>query len=281
MDTIPTRRQIVGWCSAVTEHRGKLLRPESGTGCSGLNLATTRVSVMEKNILRSAYLLGFQGTGSELEGESAATVLTRPENSSINLFVDSISETNSGTHTKYYTLRDRVERVLDDLVTLIDYQDKIANQDGYWVASPLEDVKNGMKRKVVGYDLKDVVSFRGVSQRVEYFSNLGYGWTQYARAIKALVIFGRGFEDLIVPVDGQHSCTQWKVVPSGQNYLCATITTLRRIQIATPGPKPGRHELHGGISWSSPNRDVFTRCHCLNTETPRQAKPTSGLCSSS
>ena len=118
----------------------------------------------------------------------------------------------------------------------------MATLDGLWIRKPVRI----MARKAAGFDFWDVLR-RGESipNRVCEVSVHGRGWVDDVRSVKAMVIFGSDFGELI-RAGGKDVCPGWKSVPASENLMCASIKSLKVVQ----GTKSGalsRGELASGI----------------------------------
>lgn len=198
----------------------------------------------------------FNGT---LRGDTAVEILTDLDNLDIKLFVeDRRPVAGGGMEDVYCYFRDRVQDILRNLDTLIDYQVQAATRDGYWFhqSGPI------MKKTAVGFDFWDVAKpAPSITRRYHTLDTWGYGWVDYIRSIGATVIFGNGLGELIRS-ETAGPCTGWASVRTGRDLLCTSIRTLKIIS-ATMGTCLGEGELTSDMFWSS-RSPLFTKCPCLS-----------------
>lgn len=91
---------------------------------------------------------------------------------------------------------------------------------------------------------------------------MGYGWVDFMRSIGAVVLFVRGFGEIIRPAQcGSEMCLNWKSLPSHRYYLAISMADLSKIMAkhGDPGATPPRpvHEL----LWHCPT-GVISTCSC-------------------
>ncbi|MBE3045240.1 hypothetical protein IMZ48_22345, partial [Candidatus Bathyarchaeota archaeon] len=202
----------------------------------------------------------------EFKGACPMEVLNDPENLNTPLYLDDRRRNSSGDiEDVFYTLRDRVMAVIKHLESVVDHQAQVAAQDGIWIRTST----GFLARKAAGFDFWDVAkpdkSIHGKVCQVN--DHYGHGWVDYVRSVKAMVIFGSDFGELI-RAGGKDVCPGWKSVPPGQNLMCASIRTLKVVRGAkSVAAALGRGELARGIIWSSHSRP-FTPCQCLALQPP-------------
>jgi len=98
--------------------------------------------------------------------------------------------------------------------------------------------------------------------RVSYLNPSGRGWVDFTRRIGAITIFGQGFEDLIEPTpDANNLCKNWMHVPSGHDYLVASISTPRKICKKQGNMQSDPLQLAQDIYWHKAHI-LFEPCTC-------------------
>jgi hypothetical protein len=164
----------------------------------------------------------------------------------------------------FSTFGDRVDKVLHWLEILIDRDVYLASQDGIKMSQTLDRRKN-----ISGFDLLDLIKPLGpIGTRVAPFDSWGDGWIDLFPSIGVTTIFGNGFGDLVRPDDPAQVCVDWKSVPVGQDYMTATVSTLKMIhekRLRRLTPVLGSGELTSNILWTSPCHP-FKSCNCLGGE---------------
>ncbi|OAL45507.1 hypothetical protein IQ07DRAFT_548245 [Pyrenochaeta sp. DS3sAY3a] len=191
---------------------------------------------------------------------AAINTLKNSQNLNLNLYVEKMV----GSVIQYSTLRERVTKILHTLEVLIDVQAKEMDKGEIRTLQTLDRRKN-----VTGFDILDVVEPLGpISTRISHFDSWGDGWMDLLPSIKATVLFGQGFGDLVRPKDARSMCVNWKAVPKQKNYMCASVSTLRmlyekRLRRSTPNLQIG--QLTGKIFWTSPCHP-FDSCTCAQNQ---------------
>lgn len=208
----------------------------------------------------------FKDTWDGCTGRHAALkTLKSWDNLSLNVYVKEKSSHNGQLLTKYSTLGERVKKILHSIEILIDRQAKVASQDGITISQTINPRKG-----VIGFDILDVIKPVGpISTRITHFDVWGHGWIDLIPSIGVTTIFGNGFGDLIRPDDSNLVCTQWKSVPTGMDYMAASVSTVKmlyekRLQRMEPGLAIG--EVTSKILWMSPY-GPFKVCRCLGGNT--------------
>jgi hypothetical protein len=204
----------------------------------------------------------FKDTWDGCTGRLAALkTLKSWDNLDLNVYVKEKSGRDGKTVTEYSTLRERVDEILHSIEILIDRQVKIASQDGIAISQTIDT-----RKSLVGFDILDVVKPLGpIGTRIMHFDSCGDGWVDLIPSIGVTTIFGNGFGDLILPADSNLVCSKWKSVPTGVNYMAASVSTLKmlyekRLQRMEPDLAIG--EITSKILWMSPCQP-FKFCECL------------------
>jgi hypothetical protein len=126
---------------------------------------------------------------------------------------------------EYSTFEDRVKKVLHSIEILIDHQEKAASQDGFKISQTWDP-----RRDIVGFEVMDIIGPSGpIYSRVQRINSWGHGWTDLAPSIGLTTIFGRGFGDLIRADEPGELCPNWRLVPSGQDFLVASVSTIQML----------------------------------------------------
>lgn len=159
----------------------------------------------------------------------------------------------------YFLFEDLVKQHLNNLEQIIDYQRRSATQDGV-------KVKMRVRKHLEGWDFAELATDHDPYARVATLQAMGYGWVDFVRSIGAVVLFGRGFGEIIRPAQcGSEMCLDWKSLPSHRYYLAVSMADLSKIMSkhGDPAASPPRpvHEL----LWHSPN-GVLSACSCLSRD---------------
>lgn len=126
---------------------------------------------------------------------------------------------------EYSTFEDRVKKILHSIEILIDQQEKTASQDGFKISQTWDP-----RRDIIGFEIMDIIGPSGpIYSRVQRINSWGHGWTGLVPSIGLTTIFGRGFGDLIRADEPGELCPKWRLVPSGKDFLVASVSTIQMI----------------------------------------------------
>jgi hypothetical protein len=174
----------------------------------------------------------------------------------------------STTHYRTSTtvrLKDRVSQIMDILWQLIDHQ---ATLGVLTSEVPIRLPRS----KLEGYRFMEVATRRAMTPRVTYlraFGGAGKSWVDFIRTIRAVILFGEGFGNLLTPhqakpMDSLQStsvCGRWKAVPKGRDYLAVSGYDLARILRQEGSAMSSPVKLAPGIFWN-PSTTAFECCAC-------------------
>jgi hypothetical protein len=267
---------LIDWISAqpivfydVDSHRAWL-----GDGASAL-LHLVRISI-ERDRNQPAYRSSWKFDGT-LEGSqersaslSAIEILNNFRNLNRQIYLDDVRPDDNGNLVEiHHRFRDRVLKILHDLELLIDYQAQVAARDGYWFR---QSTKVFVKR-LMGFDVWDVAKPTGpIFQRIHHLQTGGHGCADFVNSIKALVIFGNNFGDLLQPVAHATLLDNWKTVPKNRDYLGVTIETLKMLHRTRKSDFLDVGEIVSGFLWCS-RCELFSSCTCLEKSPTAASDP--------
>jgi hypothetical protein len=157
----------------------------------------------------------------------------------------------------------------------VDRQVQLTSQDGVKIPQSLD-----IRRAIVGFDFLDIIAPLGAvdsrlhhlgSSRLPQLGSLGAGWTDLVSSIGATIIFGQEMGELIQPLDPDAFCKQWTSVPTGGDYLAASVSTLKmlhekRLSRTDPGIADG--EMTTKILWKSAC-EPLSLCRCASPAGPQ------------
>ena len=86
------------------------------------------------------------------------------------------------------------------------------------------------------------------------------GWNKLAREHNMLVLFARGFKDIIKPRDDDGLCRRWRSMPKQEDYLATTITVLKNLRDVTGGEPTQKFLLASNLQWTSADSVLFEPC---------------------
>jgi hypothetical protein len=190
--------------------------------------------------------------------QAALNTLKSSENLDLELYV-----IHDGTSVaKHSTLRDRVMKIAHWLEILIDAQTRAVSK----ARGEFRTLQSSDRHKhLTGYDILDVIDpVEIVETRITRFETWGDGWMDLLPSFNATTIFGKGFGDLMYPKDAASVCTNWKTVPTSQDYLCVSVSTLKMLdkkRMERSGPTSEVGELVSKLLWTSKCKP-FETCRC-------------------
>ncbi|KAK4184498.1 hypothetical protein QBC35DRAFT_505834 [Podospora australis] len=169
------------------------------------------------------------------------------------------------THT-HFTLKERVEQLCHVLRQMTAYHDDLNTQAGYGYR-----IKKSPRHRIEGFDFMDVATKQDTLwPKVATLHAKSVGWVDFARALRAVPLFGVGFGDLLRPVtrtDGP-CCASTSPVPTGSDFLAVYGADLEAI--LRRGSKSARSKvlwrLVDNVHWHSPDGVAFESCRCTGTD---------------
>ena len=154
----------------------------------------------------------------------------------------------------YYLFEDLVEQHYNTLEQIMDYQRHVVGQNGV-------NLKARVRKHLEGWDFIELATDHDPHPRVATLKALGYGWVDFIRSIDAITLFGRGFGDIIRPVEFDGMCPLWRSLPMQKYYLAASVFDLKNIMkkfgdgLAVP-----LRPVHD-LLWHCPG-DLIAACQC-------------------
>ena len=234
-------------------------------GASAL-LHLTRASI-EQDRHKPVYRLNwrFDGLleGDEIPGGGAAAaikILCNPRNLNRPLYIDLKPSETGHMDEVQYTFYHRVKEVMCNLELLIDHQTQVSSQDGYWFRQSGKIIN----KSIMGFDFWDIAKPQGLVRPRAYYlpwTTIGHGWIEYIRSIKATTLFGTGFGDLLKSTNPSDLCSSWRTIPTGQDYLATSISSLKAIHASQTNSALSPGDAASKIVWSS-RSEPFSRCWC-------------------
>jgi hypothetical protein len=149
---------------------------------------------------------------------------------------------------EYFTFEDLVEQHYNILSQIMEAQRLVAGQNGI-------KLKLRMRKHLEGWDFRELATGRDPYPRVATLHALAYGWVDFIRSIDAITLLGRGFGNIIQPVEFDGMCPRWKSLPTQKYYLGASIFDLNNIM------DDFRHIFDQELLWHCPE-DPVSQCQC-------------------
>ena len=154
----------------------------------------------------------------------------------------------------YYLFEDLVEHHYNILEQIMDHQTQAAGQNGV-------NLKTRLRKHLEGWDFYELASDHDPCPRVATLQALGYSWVDFARSIGAITLFGRGFGDIIQPIEFAGMCSEWKTLPKYRYCLAASVFDLKNIINRFGDEQMDSIKAAHGLMWHSP-ADAVAPCHC-------------------
>ncbi|TGJ65999.1 hypothetical protein EYR41_009928 [Orbilia oligospora] len=146
----------------------------------------------------------------------------------------------------YFCVQGRLEELYDTLDKALEHQDKIVEEENC--------LDIGEKRQLEGWDFNHLAAGQdNICSRVTETPKAGASWVDLSRSIRAVVLFGRGFGEIIKPLDPFFPCTRWAALPKREYYLAATVRDLTEIMNANSGQETNPIKLTDDIVCHSPD----------------------------
>ncbi|KAI1364127.1 hypothetical protein F5Y08DRAFT_353825 [Xylaria arbuscula] len=141
--------------------------------------------------------------------------------------------------TRFRTIRDVSDRLFETLDRLLAYQ-----------AEAVRKRERASRKSLSGWAFRDLAKELELEAFAITVPDIGKTWIDFARAISAVTLFGRGFGELILP---RSPCKPWAKLPTGQFYLATSGLVLNRI-IDNIGSSPGHiWRLGSNVVWHNPS----------------------------
>ncbi|KAJ5100555.1 hypothetical protein N7456_006607 [Penicillium angulare] len=165
-----------------------------------------------------------------------------------------------GSKDEDIKFEDRVEHFLSILEQIFDYEVYAVGPDGDGYTS-----KSIPRAHFEGWDFHDLATESDpLYPRLAKIASKGKAWIDFTRSIHAINLLGRGFGDILEPLNS--SCSHWASLPKDQYYLAAGIADLQKIVEYTGDLKANPIRLSEDLVWHNPER-VFDFCGCVDATT--------------
>ena len=209
-----------------------------------------------------------EDTASNFEQRAAISHLAEEDNMRQPIFQNPIEEweeetiddsgnkilTTKKVKYSYHRFSDQVQHIYRVLEQLIDHQHASATEDGVAIKS-----RKAKYRHLEGWEYSDIIEDK--DPLLPRYNTLAQseGWVQLVTEIRAVVLFGDGFGDLITPAQGQKMCAKWASIPKGMDYLAIDSKLMK--QLMEEGDQQKRPWRLHDLYWHSPNM-TFEPCRC-------------------
>jgi len=204
----------------------------------------------------------------ERKPNSASKILSDPKNMELKIYPggneifeeEETKESGGGTEQskskknkrRYYLFQDLVEQHYSILEQIMDHHIHLAGQKGV-------KLKARMRNYLEGWDFVELATDHDPYPRVATLQALGYGWVDFIRSIDAITLFGRGFGDIIQPLNFDGMCSNWRSLPTQKYYLGASVVDLKKIMGKFGNMEAGYLSPVEGLLWHCPG-DLIAPC---------------------
>ncbi|TVY84916.1 hypothetical protein LSUE1_G001846 [Lachnellula suecica] len=158
----------------------------------------------------------------------------------------------------------------DTIRDIWSYLEGLRDENADQTSAPSVEIRGTLRDIVRGWEFMDIVDRTSPFRLKEtYLEKSCGGWTNLARDIDALVLFGSGFEDIIRPKITAGLCHSWKFVPKDRDYLTASVPMMNHL-FDRAGSKLSRRHLtsthlrwhRGDQLWEHCDRPKQFSCNC-------------------
>jgi hypothetical protein len=189
-----------------------------------------------------------------------------------------LTESNDGSvqkvtkrKQKFVLFQDLVEQKWHILEQILDQQSKM-NASGVRLKVP-------GRQYLEGFDFTDVATrVQDLQPKVTTLQSWGKGWLDFARSIRSIILFGRGFGEIIrTSKESNKLCQYWTEIPKGMDYLTVCVSDLKQISKRRGDPDANPTRLVGNICWHKPDK-LFESCQCKGNSLLRKFSPLNDYC---
>ncbi|KXJ91144.1 hypothetical protein Micbo1qcDRAFT_108023, partial [Microdochium bolleyi] len=177
--------------------------------------------------------------------KAAVEVLTKEVNKELKMFRNESEQ-----------FKDVVARFFNILEQMIAHQSVINKQCLTVPGSELP------RRQLEGWDFSEFAEGRDpIDARFTEIPIIGRSWADFVRSMGAVVLFSRGFGDLIQPSASSSPCP-WAQVPSGAYYLTCLVRDIQGLgQFRDQQSGKMATRIGSRFAWHNPGK-VFEPCRC-------------------
>jgi hypothetical protein len=154
-------------------------------------------------------------------------------------------------------LKDKVLRIHHTLEQIIAHQCNVDSEDGVGFR-----LKSTPRKQLEGFNFMDVATDTAPCwPLVTTIKGTGRGWADFIRAIHAITLFGRGFGEILRPLDPSRLCSPWASVPKHQDYLAVCCADLESVFVKQGDRRNSPWRLVDDIYWVRRDK-TFEHCKC-------------------
>ncbi|KAI0168548.1 hypothetical protein BJ166DRAFT_259439 [Pestalotiopsis sp. NC0098] len=151
------------------------------------------------------------------------------------------------------------DSLADEISTIwnfIDYMIEVNVHEDTAVEQP---VRGTLREVLYGFELMDLTEQTSpVHRKKLYVRNTHGGWPALVRDIDALVLFGNGFGDIMLPIEPS-LCPTWATMPQGHDFLASTVETLVELY-KKAGSQDWKYLTTQKLQWHRGTSALFEPC---------------------
>ena len=152
-----------------------------------------------------------------------------------------------------YTYGDAVLDLWSNLEILIDKTHAHDSASGF-------PVQNPFRNELHGWEIMSLVEETPVLRRKQrHIDSTSGGWVNLVKDLDAVILFGRGFGEIIRPVQTITLCEKWRYLPKGNDFLAVSCQLLREIMYQAGSRNDQRYLTSTGLRLSKKS-ELFTPC---------------------
>lgn len=181
---------------------------------------------------------------------------------------------NHTRRIKYYYFKDRVLDIYYIMEKIVDHLNDLRSENGVGFRF------RGTPRNLLqGFDFQDLATcdtpLKPHAVKLKLHDS-GRGWTDLARSLQAITLFGKGFGELItpdnsLPAQGSDSCGFGTTLPKNKEYMGVCVSLLERIFNTRGNTQSIPWRLVDDIYWHTPGL-VFESCQCRKGDSLKRAR---------
>ncbi|CAG8962109.1 hypothetical protein HYFRA_00005152 [Hymenoscyphus fraxineus] len=161
--------------------------------------------------------------------------------------------------TKYYCFEDLVKDRCAILEQAMEYQRLALEKSGI-------NIKVRFRKHLEGWEFSELAKQQDSTARVATLQAGGYGWVDFVHSIGAITLLGRGFGNIIQPIEVDRMCPNWRQLPAKKYYLGATVTDLMKIAKNFSRTDDNSIKVSDDLYWHCPG-DMIAWCGCQKKTT--------------
>ena len=138
--------------------------------------------------------------------------------------------------------------------------DRLIEKDDVVRSSPGASIHIPTQTSLSGWEFMASVKQRDFRRKKRSLEKTHGGWANLVNDTYALILFGTGFGDIIVPMESQEGpCLRWRTLPFGKDYLATRCKMSESLYETTGSRKSRKYLTPTHLPWWR-GHEVFERC---------------------